>query len=122
MAWDESGLALLRAMNTPEQKRHLGGPESEARLLDRHARYLTYHRPGEVEVLWNGRASDDECSNLTDWVFPGTYTAEAIAVGSTRATSSEFVLGPAVRPTVTRTPTPTASPSRSAGASPSTSG
>ena len=51
MAWDESGLALLRAMNTPEQKRHLGGPESEARLLDRHARYLTYHRPGEVEVL-----------------------------------------------------------------------
>jgi len=51
MAWDESGLALLQAMNTPEQKRHLGGPESEAKLLDRHQRYLTYHQPGDVEVL-----------------------------------------------------------------------
>ncbi len=64
-----------------------------------------------MKVLWNGRASDDQCSNLTDWVFPGDYTAQAIAVGSTRATSSEFVLGLPVRPTVTRTPTPTATPS-----------
>ena len=75
-------------------------------------------RPGRVGVLWNGRASDDECSNLTDWVFPGTYTAQAIAVGSTRETSSEFVLGPAVRPTVTRTPTPTTSPTGSSSGSP----
>jgi hypothetical protein len=69
--------------------------------------------PGRAALMWNGRASDDDCSNLTDWVFPGTYTAQAIAVGSTRETSSEFVLGPAVRPTVTRTPTPTASPTES---------
>jgi RimJ/RimL family protein N-acetyltransferase len=51
MAWDGSGLALLQALNTPEGKRHLGGPESEAKLLDRHERYLTYHDPGEVEML-----------------------------------------------------------------------
>ena len=38
-------------MNTPEQKRHLGGPETEAKLRDRHKRYLTYHQPGDVEVL-----------------------------------------------------------------------
>jgi len=38
-------------MNTPEQKRYLGGPESEAKLRDRHSRYLTYHLPGDVEVL-----------------------------------------------------------------------
>ena len=38
-------------MNTPDQKLHLGGPESEAKLLDRQTRYLTYHRPGEVEML-----------------------------------------------------------------------
>ena len=68
-------------------------------------------KPGRVALLWEGRTSDRECSDVTDWVFPGTYVAQAIAVGSTRATSSEFVLGPAVRPTVTRTPTPTASPS-----------
>ena len=51
LAWDESGLALLEAMNAPAQKMHLGGPESAAKIADRHARYLTYHRPGEVEML-----------------------------------------------------------------------
>ena len=51
LAWDETGLALLEALNTPDQKRHLGGPESAAKLRERHARYLTYHRPGEVEML-----------------------------------------------------------------------
>ena len=51
LAWNESGLALLQAMNTPEQKIHLGGPESDAKTLDRHKRYLTYHHPGEDEML-----------------------------------------------------------------------
>ena len=50
LPWDETGLALLRAMNTPTQKLHLGGPESEAKMLDRHTRYLTYHRPGDTEM------------------------------------------------------------------------
>jgi len=49
--WDETGLALLEAMNTPAQKLHLGGPESAAKLRERHARYLTYHHPGDVEML-----------------------------------------------------------------------
>lgn len=51
LPWDKSGLALLRALNTPEGKTYLGGPETEAKLLERHARYLTYLTPGEVEVL-----------------------------------------------------------------------
>lgn len=70
-------------------------------------------KAGKVAVFWNGRTSDSTCSEYTDWVFPGTYTAQAIAVGSTRATSSEFVLGLALRPTVTMTPTPTETPSES---------
>jgi hypothetical protein len=78
-------------------------------------------KPGRVKVLWNGRTSDDDCSNLTEWVFPGTYTAEAIAVGSSRATSSEFVLGLPVRPTVTRTPKPSPSSSGSPTPEPSPS-
>ena len=49
--WDESGLALLRALNTPQQKLHLGGPESEAKLIDRQTRYLTSHLPGDTEML-----------------------------------------------------------------------
>jgi hypothetical protein len=79
-------------------------------------------KPGRVAVMWNGRTSDETCSDLTDWVYPGTYTAQAIAVGSTRATGSEFVLGPGVRPTVTRTPTPTATatPTDEASAKPGT--
>ncbi len=51
LPWDETGRALLDALNTAEQKRHLGGPEAIAKLDDRHTRYLTYHRPGEVEML-----------------------------------------------------------------------
>ncbi|MEO8756958.1 MAG: GNAT family N-acetyltransferase [Devosia sp.] len=38
-------------MNTPVQKLYLGGPETEAKLFDRQSRYLTYHRPGDVEML-----------------------------------------------------------------------
>jgi RimJ/RimL family protein N-acetyltransferase len=51
LPWDDTGLGLIRAMNSAEQKRHLGGPESEEKMLDRHERYLTYHRPGETEML-----------------------------------------------------------------------
>ncbi len=51
LPWDDTGLGLLRAINTAGQKRHLGGPESEATLGERHGRYLAYHRPGEVEML-----------------------------------------------------------------------
>lgn len=51
LPWDDSGLALLRAMNAPEPMQHLGGPESEEKLLDRQSRYLTYHRPGMGEML-----------------------------------------------------------------------
>lgn len=38
-------------MNTAEQKLHLGGIETEEKLADRQRRYLTYHRPGEGEML-----------------------------------------------------------------------
>lgn len=51
LPWDETGLALLRACNTAEQLKYLGGPESEEKLAERQARYLTYHRPGETEMV-----------------------------------------------------------------------
>jgi len=44
-------LELLRALNTPEEKIHLGGPESEAKMVDRHARYLLANRLGQDEML-----------------------------------------------------------------------
>ncbi len=33
-----------------------------------------------VEVVWNGKRSDDECSRLTDWALPGWYHVAAAAL------------------------------------------
>lgn len=38
--WAEDDLWLLRRNNTPEMTAHMGGPESEEKLLARHRRYL----------------------------------------------------------------------------------
>ncbi|MFL6053009.1 MAG: GNAT family N-acetyltransferase [Actinoallomurus sp.] len=38
--WGEGDLDLLRRINAPEMMEHLGGPETEAQVLDRHRRYL----------------------------------------------------------------------------------
>lgn len=42
---------MLRAGNTPEQKRYLGGIETETKLRSRQSRYLTYHRLGDTEIF-----------------------------------------------------------------------
>ncbi|MEU3251708.1 GNAT family N-acetyltransferase [Streptomyces sp. NPDC006997] len=39
-AWGEGDLWVLRALNSAETTEHLGGPESEERVLARHRRYL----------------------------------------------------------------------------------
>ncbi|MEA2504476.1 MAG: hypothetical protein QOG36_1519 [Actinomycetota bacterium] len=38
--WKEDDLALLRRKNAPEMMEHLGGPETEDRILRRHRRYV----------------------------------------------------------------------------------
>jgi RimJ/RimL family protein N-acetyltransferase len=38
--WSDSALSLLRRINTPRMRHHVGGPESEEQLLARHGRYL----------------------------------------------------------------------------------
>ncbi|MFD9596288.1 GNAT family N-acetyltransferase [Kitasatospora sp. NPDC059973] len=40
--WTDADLALLRQVNTPAMKRHVGGPETERQLLHRHRRYLDF--------------------------------------------------------------------------------
>jgi RimJ/RimL family protein N-acetyltransferase len=39
-AWSDDDLALLRRINAPEMTVHLGGPETEEKVLARHRRYL----------------------------------------------------------------------------------
>ncbi|MFD5915679.1 GNAT family N-acetyltransferase [Kitasatospora sp. NPDC058201] len=38
--WTDVDLGLLRRINTPDMRAHVGGPESEERMLVRHRRYL----------------------------------------------------------------------------------
>lgn len=65
-----------------------------------------------VEVVWPGRRSDDDCSNLTEWARPGYYHAVAAALGA-EPTDVQFHLQ---RPTpVTITPSPTADPKHKDG-------
>src|SRR6516164_2036794 len=45
-AWTQADLSLLREANTPQMTAHLGGPETEEKLLDRHRRYLQVDDPG----------------------------------------------------------------------------
>lgn len=44
--WSESALTLLRQINTPQMRRHVGGPEGENELLARHRRYLAMPATG----------------------------------------------------------------------------
>ncbi|WP_431031132.1 GNAT family N-acetyltransferase [Plantibacter sp. RU18] len=44
-------LPTLERQNTPEMTRFLGGPESRAKLLDRHERYQRYWRTGEARMF-----------------------------------------------------------------------
>ncbi|WP_422771985.1 GNAT family N-acetyltransferase [Plantactinospora sp. WMMC1484] len=40
--WGEGDLDLLRRINVPEMKRHLGGPETEEQVVVRHERYVRF--------------------------------------------------------------------------------
>ncbi|SCF21820.1 Protein N-acetyltransferase, RimJ/RimL family [Micromonospora haikouensis] len=44
--WSDSALDLLRLINTPPMRRHVGGPEPEEQLLARHRRYLAMPAAG----------------------------------------------------------------------------
>lgn len=49
--WREDDLHVLEALNTPEQKKYLGGPESPERLLKRNRDYARIVIPGETRML-----------------------------------------------------------------------
>jgi RimJ/RimL family protein N-acetyltransferase len=49
--WADDDLDLLRRLNTPEIWAHLGGPETEEKVLERHARYLDPDPPGSGRMF-----------------------------------------------------------------------
>ena len=50
-AWTRADLSLLQQANTLEMMAHLGGPETEEKLLDRHRRYLQRDDPGAGQMF-----------------------------------------------------------------------
>jgi RimJ/RimL family protein N-acetyltransferase len=49
--WDDDDLATLQRANTPAMAVHLGGPETDAALRERHARYLRLNASGEAHMF-----------------------------------------------------------------------
>ncbi|MFJ9691782.1 GNAT family N-acetyltransferase [Kitasatospora sp. NPDC101183] len=97
--WTDADLALLRRVNTPAMKVHVGGPESEKQLLVRHARYLDFVPSGlgcmYRIVLPGGEAVGTVGYGTRTWlggtvhemgwnVLP-EYQGRGIAVAATRA-------------------------------------
>jgi RimJ/RimL family protein N-acetyltransferase len=98
LPWTDAGVELLKACNTPEQTEYLGGPESEAKLADRQARYLTYHQLGEGEMMmiahdgeivgsvgyweteWKGEAAYE-----TGWAILPAHQGRGLGASGTRA-------------------------------------
>jgi RimJ/RimL family protein N-acetyltransferase len=96
-AWTEADFSLLQQANTPDMTEHLGGPETEEKLLGRHQGYLKHDEPSISQmfaiVLGSGaragtigyweRAWRDELVYETGWgvlpVFQGRGIATAAA-------------------------------------------
>jgi hypothetical protein len=59
----------------------------------------------KVGVQWSGRRSDDTCSALTEWAYPGWYHVAVAALGG-EPTDLQFELVAPTPPVVTKTVTP----------------
>jgi RimJ/RimL family protein N-acetyltransferase len=76
--WAEEDFDLLRRLNTPEIWAHLGGPETEDKVLERHARYLDVGEPGSgrmftVVLLPEGRTAGSIGYWVREWQGETVY-------------------------------------------------
>jgi RimJ/RimL family protein N-acetyltransferase len=98
-AWTDADLTLLRQNNTAEMTAHLGGPETEEKLLDRHRRYLQFTDPRAAQMFavvladgarvgtigyW-GRTWRDERIYETGWHVIPAFQGRGIATAAARA-------------------------------------
>ncbi len=97
--WRQADFSLLRQANTPEMTAHLGGPETEDKLLDRHRRYLQRGDPGAGQMFaivvedsqragiigyWE-RTWHDELVYETGWNIAPAFQGRGIATAAARA-------------------------------------
>jgi RimJ/RimL family protein N-acetyltransferase len=59
--WTEGDLELLRRLNTAEMTEHLGGPEPEAKLVDRLARYVA------LDTMFRVLADGEPAGSIGFW-------------------------------------------------------
>ncbi|MFJ3903141.1 GNAT family N-acetyltransferase [Streptomyces sp. NPDC090025] len=102
LPWSDEDAGLLRAMNAPELMEHLGGPESEEKLADRHRRYVALSADGgksgrmfRIDVLPEGTPAgaiglwesewDGEAAYETGWTVLGAFQGRGVATAATRA-------------------------------------
>ncbi|MFJ1757993.1 GNAT family N-acetyltransferase [Kitasatospora sp. NPDC088134] len=67
--WSDAHLDLLRRINTPLMRRHVGGPETPEQLLVRHRRYLELPSRGGVmfAVLVDGAPAGSIARHRREW-------------------------------------------------------
>jgi RimJ/RimL family protein N-acetyltransferase len=97
--WTQAELSLLRQANTQEMMAHLGGPETEDKLLDRHRRYLQRDDPGAGQMFavsledgqrvgiigyWE-RTWHDELVYETGWSVMPAFQGRGIATAAAKA-------------------------------------
>jgi RimJ/RimL family protein N-acetyltransferase len=101
-AWKQADLSLLQEANTPDMMAHLGGPETHAKLLDRHHRYLLLddHGAGQMfaVVLPDGqragiigyweRTWQQELVYETGWNIMPAFQGHGIATAAARAVAA----------------------------------
>lgn len=71
-----------------------------------------------IEVVWNSRRSDEDCTRLTSWAMPGWYHVSAAALGG-EPSDLQFQLTTPTAATITRTATPKQSPTQKPSERPS---
>jgi RimJ/RimL family protein N-acetyltransferase len=65
--WGEADLPILQRSNTPQMTAHLGGPESDEKLLDRHRRYVEGSDMFRVVLLPEGNPVGSTGFWAKDW-------------------------------------------------------
>lgn len=101
--WAEKDLDLLRRLNTPEIWAHLGGPETDEKVIERHMRYLDIGPPGSGRMYviladdgqvagsigyWE-REWQDATVYETGWNVLPEFQGRGIATAAARAVAAE---------------------------------
>ncbi|MEV1318409.1 GNAT family N-acetyltransferase [Micromonospora arborensis] len=97
--WREEDLDLLRRLNTPETRKHTGGPETDEQVLARHERYVHFADDGQgcmfVMVLpdgarvgsvayWSRQWRDQRVYEM-GWAVLPAYRGQGLATAAVRA-------------------------------------